>query len=391
VKIPAQFEKEFATFPAPLRALVEAELATGNAIAAIENGFPAAPCGASIKLAKAVSDANRKSTSEVKFYERNNSSYNAEFTTAERHFFVLEPPLPPTPYPDMDAIRKALEPKPDALSKLAQREAGAGIQFSPLASRNRSDEKKSSAAHDNIAPRTPPHFTNTGSPTGWTRVLHFADERPPRVVQFELERELMVLFVASMDGEQLRMNATADVIGAPYDFEVRFLAALESKYHYSLRIEASWADSSPTHHDYFRKTSDSWFQTWTRDLVAATPPDPSKNLVERYQQVSATALQAQQELNSVEAVQHAIVEGMKRGGRYADSHKEGGTNIYWRVDRYVRSDYGDYPDLKNYMSDAEFLQMLRNFCQFEVKRHAGKEELSELDTWKLILRRMHLD
>lgn len=384
-------QKEFAKFPAPLRALVEAELAAGNAIAAIENGFPAAPCGASIKLAKAVSDANRKSTSEVTFYERNNSSYNAEFTTAERHFFVLEPPLPPPPYPDMDAIRKALEPKPDALSKLAQREPGASVHFSPLASRNRSSEKKRPAARKKIAPKTPPHFTNTESPTGWTRVVHFADQRPPRVVQFDLECKLMVLFVASMDGSQLRMNATADVIGARYDFEVRFLAALKSKYHYSLRIVASWADSSPTHHDYFRKSSDGWFQMWTSKLVAASPPDSSKNLVERYQTESVAALAAQQELNSVEAVQHAIVEGMKRGGRYADSHKEGGTNIYWRVDRYVRSDYGDYPDLQNYLSDAEFLKMLWNFCQFDVKRHAGKQGWSELDTWKLILRRMRSD
>ncbi len=381
-------QKELAKFPAPLRALVEAELAAGNSIATIENGFPAAPCGASVKLAKAVSEANRKSTSEVKFYERNNSSYCGEFTTAERHFFVLEPPLPPPPYPDMDAIRKSLEPKPDALSKLAQREAGAAIQFSPLASSNTRGETNNPAAQETKAPKAPPHFTNTESATGWTRVIHFADKRPPHLVQFALERELMVLFVASMDGSQLRMNATADVNGARYDFEVRFLAALKSDYHYSLRTEASWADSSPTHHDYFRKSSDGWFRMWTRELRSATPPDLSENLVERYQKESAAALQAQQHLDSVAAVQCAIVEGMKRGGTFGTSHKEGGTNIYWRMDRFVRSDYGDYPDLKNFTSETEFLKMLWNFCQFDVTRHAGKKGLSELDAWKLILRRM---
>ncbi len=381
-------QKEFAKFPAPLRALIEAELASGNAIAAIENGFPAAPCGASIKLAKAASNANRKSTSEVKFYERNNSSYAGEFTTAERHFFVLEPPLPPPPYPNMDAIRKSLEPKPDPLTKLAQREAGAGIRFSPLSSRASRGNKRASAADDMKPPKAPPHFTSTESATGWTRVLHFEDKLPPHLVQFNLERELMVLFVASMDGTQLRMNATADVNGARYDFEVRFLAALKSAYHYSLRTEASWADSDQTHHDYFRKSSDGWFQMWTRELRPATPPDMSKNLIELYQKESAAALQAQQHFDSVTAVQCAIIDGMKRGGTYGTSHKEGGTNIYWRVDRFVRSDYGDYPDLKNYKSDAEFLQMLWNFCQFDVKRHAGKQGLSDLDAWKLILRRM---
>jgi hypothetical protein len=385
-------QKEFAQFPAPLRALVEAELAAGNSIAALEHGFPAAPCGASLKLAKAVSETRRKSTDEVKFYARNNSSYAGEFTTAERHFFVLEPPLPPLPPPDMDAIRKAHDPKPDALGRLAQREAGAGIQFPAVSSSPHSSPSLGGArephTNDAQAAKTPPHFTNTETATGWTRLLHFVDKRPPHLVQFDLERELMVLFIASMDGSQLRLKATAHVNGARYDFEFRFLAALKSNYHYSLRTEASWADSDQKYHDYFRKTSDSWFKLWTRELMAATPPDLSQNLVERYQQESAATLQAQRHLDSVAAVQRAIVAGMKRGGTYGTSHKEGGTNIYWRGEHFVRSDYGDYPDLKTFQTEAEFLKMLWQFCQFDVTRHTGKQGLSELDAWKLILRRM---
>jgi hypothetical protein len=373
-------QKELAKFPAPLRALVEAELDAGNAIAAIENGFPAAPCGASVKLAKAVSEANRKSTSEVKFYERNNSSYCGEFTTAERHFFVLEPPLPPPPYPDMDAIRTSLEPKPDSLTELAQREARSGIRVSTASALPRTDHSQAS--------KVSPRFTNTESATGWTRVLHFRDERPPHEVQFDLERELMVLFTASMDGGQLRLTATADVHGERYDFDLCFLAALPSGNHFSIRAEVSWADAAPMHHDYCRKSSDGWYRLWTRELMAADPPAADDNLPERYQQLCQAALGAESHLNSVAAVQEAIVDGVKRGGTYNTSHKEGGTKIYWRVDRFVRSDYGDYPDLRNYMSDADFLQMLWNFCQFDVKRHAGKHGLCELDAWKLILRRL---
>ncbi len=392
MKLTPEQQKEFARFPAPLRALVEAELAAGNEIAAIETGFPAAPCGASIKLAKAVDQGRRTSTGDMSFYERNNSSYAGEFTTAERHFFVLEPPLPPQPYPDMDAIRKALEPKPDALATLAQREAGSGIRFSavppsPQTAPRFTGERQSYADHTEGV-RNPPHFTHTESAEGWTRVLHFVDTSPPHLVQFNLERKLMVLFTASMDGIQLRMNATADVNGARYDFEVRLLAALTSDYHYSLRTEASWADSDPKLHDYFRKTSDGWFKMWTRELRSAAPPDLSHNLVERYQKESTAALLAQRQRDSVAAVQCAIVEGMKRGGTYGTSHKEGGTNIYWRVDRFVRSDYGDYPDLQHFTSEAAFLHMLWNFCQFDVRRHAGKQGQSELEAWKLILRRM---
>jgi len=109
MSIPAEFAKQFAAFPECLRKLVEAELAEGSSILEVCNGFPAAPCGACLKLAKKVAASRRNCEGGVDFYERNNSDYFGEFTTAERHFFVLEPPNPPEPEPDMNAIREALE------------------------------------------------------------------------------------------------------------------------------------------------------------------------------------------------------------------------------------------------------------------------------------------
>jgi hypothetical protein len=38
--IPDPYRQQLAEFPAPLRALVEAEIRAGNSIVAIENGFP---------------------------------------------------------------------------------------------------------------------------------------------------------------------------------------------------------------------------------------------------------------------------------------------------------------------------------------------------------------
>ena len=43
--------------------------------------------------------------------------------------------------------------------------------------------------------------------TGWTRVLHFRDRRPPHEVQFALERTLMSLFTPLMDDGQSCMHA----------------------------------------------------------------------------------------------------------------------------------------------------------------------------------------
>lgn len=116
MNVPEEFAREFAAFPAALQRLVIAELKSGNAITGIEHGFPAAPCGASIKLTRPVNARRRKSGNGLSFYERNRPDYAGEFTTTERHFFVLEPPLPPAPEPDMDAIRAAAQsgqPAPD--------------------------------------------------------------------------------------------------------------------------------------------------------------------------------------------------------------------------------------------------------------------------------------
>jgi hypothetical protein len=109
VKVPEEFAREFAEFPATLRKLVEAELKSGNRIVSIEHGFPAAPCGASIKLARAVNARRRKSGKGLSFYERNDPDYAGEFTTEERHFFVLEPPPPRQPEPDMNSLRAERE------------------------------------------------------------------------------------------------------------------------------------------------------------------------------------------------------------------------------------------------------------------------------------------
>jgi len=121
MKIPASIEKEFAGFPAVLRQLVQDELAAGNAVAELAHGFPAAPCGASIMLERPVTTRPRVATPQLDFYERNGSAYSGEFTDAVRHFFVLEPPHPPPPEPDMNAIRAEFQRRCEAAD--AERES----------------------------------------------------------------------------------------------------------------------------------------------------------------------------------------------------------------------------------------------------------------------------
>lgn len=377
--IPDPFQQQLAEFPAPLRELMEAEIRAGNSIVAIEHGFPAAPCGASIKLANAVQDERRRSTSEVTFYARNNSSYAGEFTTEQRHFFVLEPPLPPAPDPDMDAIRKALEPKPNALDQLAQREPGSGLGIGKALLEER-------FAAEN-APASKHALSITETATSTKRLLHFRDHRPPHAIQFALERDLMTLFTASMQNDHLIMTASSKVVGSWHHFTLRFEAAMPDTNCYSIRVETSWADAAATHHDYYRKTAGSWFDHWTRDLQPADPPAAADaSATERYQAICLAALNAEAHLDSVPALQQAIIAAMKRGGRFTTSSKEGDTNFRWSSDRFVRTDVGDYPGTVVYASETEFLDMLRKYYDWETSRNVYPEKVSELVAWKLILR-----
>jgi hypothetical protein len=109
MKIPPQHIKDVESMPLELRSLVEAELAAGNEILEVGHSFPAAPVGCYVKLARPVSTRPRASGGGIDFFDRNTSIYSGEFADTKRYFFVLEPPNPPPPEPDMDAIRKGTQ------------------------------------------------------------------------------------------------------------------------------------------------------------------------------------------------------------------------------------------------------------------------------------------
>lgn len=104
-KISAEFADDFRAMPPVLRALLEAELAAGNTITEVFHSFPAPPAGACFRLARPVTTRPRASGEGIVFRDFNSSIYSGEFTDAKRFYFLIEPPNPPPPEPDMDAIR----------------------------------------------------------------------------------------------------------------------------------------------------------------------------------------------------------------------------------------------------------------------------------------------
>ena len=105
MSIPKEFLKEANAMPAPLRDLLETELAAENQIVEVGHSFPAPPNGAYFRLARAVVTRRHESGEGLEFYERDTPYYPGEFTDTRRFFFILEPPHPQPPEPYMDAIR----------------------------------------------------------------------------------------------------------------------------------------------------------------------------------------------------------------------------------------------------------------------------------------------
>ncbi len=60
---------DLAALPHVLRAVLDAELAAGNALVAVEHGFPAAPCGAVFKLASPLRSRAHSSGGGISYRE----------------------------------------------------------------------------------------------------------------------------------------------------------------------------------------------------------------------------------------------------------------------------------------------------------------------------------
>jgi hypothetical protein len=221
--------------------------------------------------------------------------------------------------------------------------------------------------------------------TSADRTLFFQDARPPNELRFELERRIMRLFTASLVDGRLLLSTRATIVGNAYDFALRFEAAWPSTNCYGFRMTTSWADAPATHHDYYRKTSGSWFELFTRELTPIQPVEAIDFATDRYRSLCDDVFHADNLPQTVESIQETIIAAMKAGRYFATSHKEGGSHLRYQYGIFTRTDHGDDPGHNVYPTTGSFLAALRQFCDPQVTRHtAGKIE--ELDAWKLILR-----
>ncbi len=102
--LPLEQCDDFLRMPVALRELLLTELAAGNQVVEISHCHPAPPSGACFRLARRLITRAAESNDGLYYRERNSSLSSGEITDGQRFFFLVEPPLPLEPEPDMNAI-----------------------------------------------------------------------------------------------------------------------------------------------------------------------------------------------------------------------------------------------------------------------------------------------
>ncbi|MBL9199773.1 MAG: hypothetical protein JNL39_04660 [Opitutaceae bacterium] len=233
-------------------------------------------------------------------------------------------------------------------------------------------------------PLPPAHLSAQGMEA--TCEIHFRDPRPPHAIQFELERELMLLLPPAVEGDTLLFRAASRVYSSPHAFTLRFEAALPSTNAYSFRAVMTLDGKTSAEREASAKSLASWFRLWTRHFQPADAVPPGTGSHELYRTLVTQALNAEAHLGTVAAVQQAIVAGLRAGGTYSTAHKEGGTVIRYSWGHFQRADYGEWSTSERFVSETVFLAFLRKFFDWHTSQHTYPERVPDLVAWKLMLR-----
>lgn len=222
--------------------------------------------------------------------------------------------------------------------------------------------------------------------TSASRLLHFRDTRSPHAIQCDLERDHMVLFRPTMENGHLQYAVDSRINGVPYRILLRYEAALANTHCYSIFIEISWQDQPASAHDYHVRSSAGWLDLWLNRYTPSNAAPGSGRSEQRYRDAVAAAVSFESHLVDVPAVQQAILQGLRDGGSFSTSHKEGGTRLLYGRGSYMRSDYGDNVSSERYPDETTFLASLRQFYDWQTSRPTYPKKVDELTAWKLILR-----
>ena len=217
--------------------------------------------------------------------------------------------------------------------------------------------------------------------------LHIIDSRAPQDVQAQLERNTDAVFAPVDNVDDPIRSAVLRCGTLQYRLTLTLVSVLARGNGFRLDV-AVFAHEARADEQALLRHAQAWIGVWTHGLRIVPGPQPGEGSASRLQALAGAWRAAEVPLGQIATMQHSILQAMRDGATLATAHKEGGSNIRFDGRRYEHTEYGENESIRHYASDAQFLDFLRQFFDYETSRHVWPARVPEVDAWRLILRRV---
>ena len=172
---------------------------------------------------------------------------------------------------------------------------------------------------------------------------------------------------------------------------LRLEATFPTRRLYSLTLSFN-APRNWYHEDEFLSESLRVFTYWSSklqipieeiDWQQASPALLAQDRNDTLAAEAAAKLQIE-DTSPIATIQQTILDAIRNGQYLRSSHKEGSNTFTFSGHNFIRRDEGECPDLITFSTEDEFLKAIRNFHDWEARRHTYPHSPPELEVWKFI-------
>jgi hypothetical protein len=233
-----------------------------------------------------------------------------------------------------------------------------------------------------------------------TLETHFWHERPPFQTKIDIEKLTGILLERDPKNTEKLVYRGSSTLGRTHELELRFEAVLprapyvmrppterrEFKNLYLLRLVTNASE----------KDANRAFEYWSLRLQCCQRVtdfrDHSQSFYDDHVRESIEHEEAErrrvEDPDPIIALQKKVLAALEDGKQFRTAHKEGGTILFFNGRNFVREDYGDDPNIKEFVTREEMIACIRNFYDWDSRKETYPHRPPELEVWKFIQRQL---
>ena len=199
------------------------------------------------------------------------------------------------------------------------------------------------------------------------------------------------ILLSPTDSAKLTYRGATTIGATTHTMQLCFEAALPERNLFSLNAETSgpsaWISSESLLRDATLAFAH-WMAPLERCPDDITLPEASTH---RYDQLVGECLALQAQVDGISedpapiaAAQSAILTALRSGDTMRSSDHCGTSKLFFDGTEYVREDCGEQPQIVRYPTDEAMLTCLRNYYDYESRRHCFPHRPAELIAWQYI-------